>query len=211
MSEKNQPDLSLAERVKQLRRSKGLTQKDFAESLGIVQGYLSGIERGKKVPSDTLLMALCHVYQVTEDWLHGRNRENGTHFHKRERPRGKIVQIPLFRTIPEHFPEKWGDDVEYVTLPGVTEGCFAIVVDGDFMAPTIRTGDMAILRPGDDIANRSIVLMNNRWGEKILRRCRLKGAEIFFSSESSQYAPFKADSDTVIYGTVIDVWRQVRP
>ena len=64
-------EISVSQRIKQLRRAKGLTQKEFADSLGIVQGYLSGIERGKKIPSYTLLMALCFVYGVSKEWLSG--------------------------------------------------------------------------------------------------------------------------------------------
>lgn len=60
-------------RIKELRLARGLTQKNFAESLGIVQGYLSLIERGKKIPSRTLLMAICYVYSVREEWLYGDN------------------------------------------------------------------------------------------------------------------------------------------
>ena len=36
------------------RKISGLTQKEFGKKLGIVQGYLSDIENGRKVPSKTL-------------------------------------------------------------------------------------------------------------------------------------------------------------
>ena len=36
------------------RKKLGLTQKELGEKLGIAQGYLSDIENGRKVPSDTL-------------------------------------------------------------------------------------------------------------------------------------------------------------
>ena len=36
------------------RKMSGLTQKEFGKKLGIVQGYLSDIENGRKVPSKTL-------------------------------------------------------------------------------------------------------------------------------------------------------------
>ena len=36
------------------RKISGFTQKEFGKKLGIVQGYLSDIENGRKVPSKTL-------------------------------------------------------------------------------------------------------------------------------------------------------------
>ncbi len=52
--------------------------------------------------------------------------------------------------------------------------------------------------------------MTNKWGELILRRYRKTGDEEFFSPENTVYAPFKADSDTRIFGTVVDIWRRIK-
>jgi SOS-response transcriptional repressor LexA len=52
--------------------------------------------------------------------------------------------------------------------------------------------------------------MTNRWGEVILRRYRVAGEEEYFSPENTAYSPFKADSNTRIFGTVIDIWRKVK-
>lgn len=204
-------EITISQRIHQLRRSKGLTQKDFADSLGIVQGYLSGIERGKKIPSYTLLLAIRHIYGVDEDWLSG---EGGKEWGVNEAHlmEGVKTRTPLLKRIPAGFPDHISDEEigDYISLPGIPEGCFAIIADGDFMAPTIRDGDLVTFKPGGDIGNRSIVLMNNRWGEVILRRCRVKEGEVYFSPENSVYAPFKADTNTRIFGTVIEIWRKVK-
>ncbi len=207
-------EISISHRIKQLRLAKGLTQKAFADSLGIVQGYLSGIERGKKIPSHTLLMALCHIYSVREEWLSG---GNGAKFAemtqpKEQFPAGMATGIPLLKSIPEGFPDRLGDgDIcGYISLPDIPGGCFAIIAYGDFMAPTIRDGDLVIFKPGKAIGNRSIVLLNNKWGEAILRRCRVKVDEVYYSAENSVYAPFKADANTRILGTVVVIWRKVK-
>jgi repressor LexA len=207
-------EISVSHRIKQLRLAKGLTQKAFAASLGIVQGYLSGIERGKKIPSHTLLMALCHIYGVRAEWLSG---GNGAKFAEMTQPddhfsAGMATGIPLLKSIPEGFPDQLGseDICGEISLPDIHGGCFAIIADGDFMAPTIRDGDLVIFKPGKAIANRSIILLNNKWGEAILRRCRVKGDEVYFSAENSVYAPFKADANTRILGSVVDIWRKVK-
>ena len=49
------------------RESLGLTQAEFSELLGITQGYLSDLENGLKIPSDTLLLLLEHINKSQEE------------------------------------------------------------------------------------------------------------------------------------------------
>ena len=207
-------EISISQRIKQLRMARGLTQKAFADSLGIVQGYLSGIERGKKIPSYTLLMALCHVYGISKERLMGGNDADFAEaLHQNEHLLSlSTEEITLLKSIGEGFPDKISEKTitGFIRLPDIPEGCFAILADGDYMAPTIRDGDLVIFKPGDNIDNRSIVLMSNRWGEVILRRYRIAGDEEYYSPENTAYAPFKADADTRIFGIVVDIWRKLK-
>lgn len=209
------PDISIGLRIKQVRQTKKMTQKEFADSLGIVQGFLSGIERGKKSPSDTLLIALCHLYEINKEWLYdGRGDMPGS----TELP-DKLVEefiatrIPLLKRIPPGFPDALKDEdiCDYVSLPNGPQGCYAIITYGDFMAPTIRDGDLVIFKAAaGELSNKDIVLVNNRWNEAILRRYRVAGSDIFFSPDNPAYAPFKQNDSTKIIGTVTDVWRKVK-
>ena len=205
---------AVGRRIKELRRANGLTQKEFAESLGIVQGFLSSIERGTKTPSDTLQIALCRTYGVSREWLltgRGGKRAGGvTAPSVPVAPRG--AGTPLLGRVSRGFSEggEARDVIGQIALPGIPAGCFAIVVYGDYMAPTIRDGDLAIFTPGGVAENGFIVLVTNRWDEAILRRYREKEGEIFFSPDNAAYAPFQPDPDTRIIGTVVQVWRNVR-
>ena len=49
------------------RESLGLTQYEFSELLGITQGYLSDLENGVKIPSDTLLLLLEHINKSQDE------------------------------------------------------------------------------------------------------------------------------------------------
>lgn len=57
-------DMILADRIKNLREKHKLTQKEFAESLGVTQSALSKIERGVQMPSADTLIALREVYKI---------------------------------------------------------------------------------------------------------------------------------------------------
>lgn len=210
----NYSAIHTGQRIKEIRQLKGLTQKEFADSLGIVQGFLSGLERGKKIPSDTLLIALCHLYEINEDWL---SNGNGDIFRKKttEATSAKSSSnsdIPLLSVISPEFPDKVSDDeiFDHISLPNMPEGCFSIINYGDFMAPTIRDGDLVIFKADGSFQNRDIVLVHNRWGETILRRYRIKTSEIFLAPDNPAYAPFKPDPNTKIIGKVVDVWRKIR-
>ena len=194
-------------RIREARIALGLTQKDFAASLGIVQGFLSGIETGKKSPSDTLLIALTHSYGIDRDWL---ALGVGTAFKAAAFagvPAGG--KAPLLEVIPENFPQLGAPGGRYISVPDLPEGCYAIVCYGDFMAPTIRDGDLVIFTPEPGKKSGDIILVNNRWGEPILRRYRLRGADVYLAADNPAYAPFQPDQDTRTIGTVVEVWRKV--
>ena len=59
----------ISKNIKEIRKDWGLTQKEFAEKIFIKQGYLSSIERGKKRPSESILLAIQKVFNVSEEWL----------------------------------------------------------------------------------------------------------------------------------------------
>ena len=52
------------------RESLGLTQSDFSKALGITQGYLSDLENGVKIPSDTLLLFFEHIIKSQEEEIY---------------------------------------------------------------------------------------------------------------------------------------------
>ncbi len=205
---------SIGSRIKAARLAKGLTQTEFAEALGIVQGFLSGIEGGKKRPSDTLLIALCHHYRINEEWLFTGIGEMFREKDTIERTREDFLttRTPLFKKIPEGFPENINKEEinDYVFLPNIPEGCYALVAYGDFMAPTIRDGDLVIFSTKENLENGDIVLAHNRWGDAILRKYRLKDKETFLVSDNPVYSPFKPDRETRMIGKVLEVWRKIK-
>lgn len=56
-------------RVKELRCSLELNQKDFGERLGITKSAISNIETGRFNVTDTMLKLICSEFNVREEWL----------------------------------------------------------------------------------------------------------------------------------------------
>lgn len=66
----------IGERLKQLRNSLGLKQKDFAEACSTSPSFISDVEKGKSHLSINLLMALKVKFNIEYDYLlNGKNTE----------------------------------------------------------------------------------------------------------------------------------------
>jgi len=62
----------MPERLKQLRKEKGTTQKTIAAETGIAQRHYQDYEYGKKKPGSDALVALADYFDVSLDYLVGR-------------------------------------------------------------------------------------------------------------------------------------------
>ena len=59
----------LGERIKELRSFLGLTQQQFADSLGIKRNTIAKYETGRGDPIDAVVSLICKTYNVNENWL----------------------------------------------------------------------------------------------------------------------------------------------
>ena len=57
------------ERLKELRKSLGLTQQEFAERLGIKRNAVTNYEVGRNAPADMVISLICREFGVNEEWL----------------------------------------------------------------------------------------------------------------------------------------------
>lgn len=61
--------MTINERIKFLRKEKGLTQKTLASALGITQSGVSFLEQEGSSVSDQTIKLICTVFGVREEWL----------------------------------------------------------------------------------------------------------------------------------------------
>lgn len=57
------------ERIKELRKTLGLTLEKFGEPLGVTKTAVSRIENGGRGVTGQMLKAICLNYNVNEEWL----------------------------------------------------------------------------------------------------------------------------------------------
>ncbi|MCI8422040.1 MAG: helix-turn-helix transcriptional regulator [Lawsonibacter sp.] len=59
------------QRILQLRKQHGETQKDLGELLDVGKGHISEIERGNRTTSAERIALICKHYSVSADYLLG--------------------------------------------------------------------------------------------------------------------------------------------
>lgn len=57
------------QRVREVRKSLGLTMEKFGSSLGVGKTAISKIEGNERNLTDQMLLSICMVYNVNEEWL----------------------------------------------------------------------------------------------------------------------------------------------
>ncbi|MEG0366249.1 MAG: helix-turn-helix transcriptional regulator [Coprobacillus sp.] len=56
-------------RIKELRSVLGLSQKDFADKLGLTDTAISKIEKGDRNPSEQTIKSVCREFNIDYFWL----------------------------------------------------------------------------------------------------------------------------------------------
>lgn len=69
-------------RIKQIRKEKGLTQTEFGERIGVKGNTITNYETGLRNPTEAVLLSICREFSINETWL---RTGEGEMFKKRTR------------------------------------------------------------------------------------------------------------------------------
>lgn len=61
--------MRINDRVREIRNTLDLTQKEFGQRLAIAQSYLTNIETGKREVTEKIQKLICLQFNVNEEWL----------------------------------------------------------------------------------------------------------------------------------------------
>ena len=67
----NNDFITFSKRLRELRESLNMTQKEFAEHIGFTQATLSAYENSLKIPSLDIVMKIASKCEISIDWLCG--------------------------------------------------------------------------------------------------------------------------------------------
>ena len=160
--------MSFAERLKTLRKSKGLTQDEFSRQTGIGRSAVSMYESGKRMPSYKVLSDLSKFFQVSTDYL----LENSDVEVAPAAPSASraptvtryTYRIPVVGRVAAGQPilaQEEIIDYEYIDerLHKGGDQYFGLIVKGASMEPTIHDGDTIIVRVQESVESGQIAVV----------------------------------------------------
>jgi len=176
---------TIHERIRQLRKTRSMSQQEFSERVGSTRSIISQIEIGKINPSIDLLISLVREFDVNYDWLMEGRPEAAPTFslHDPEINYGRragqnrsgrpflenVPSIPQIKLVEAELQERYAevqneDELSYLALPPLhipqvkLDGDFrAFELANDWMEPTLQRGDVLV---GKQVAGRRSLDVN---------------------------------------------------
>lgn len=205
---------SSTNRVTALREKLNLSQKEFAEKIGITQGALSQLESGKSALSLGTVTKISQVFNVDCNWLIlGIEGQDDGHFHSYKKAL-KSPLIPLIKEeahagyITQYADEEYIQSLDVYKIPGFENGNYRLFeVEGDSMLPTVCPRETVITEQIKDISTFEnglvcVVVAQSGIVVKRLYRHESQPVSYLFKSDNPEYKTYSMSPDEII-----EIWQ----
>jgi repressor LexA len=192
----------IADTIKDIRKRNFLNQTQFANKIGVTQGSVSQWENGLTRPNSEQLKAISLAFNISTDELLEK----------------EITAIPLRRNslpilgsiacgqriTPDTTPEGYAD------IPDGIHADFALRCKGDSMEPTLRDGDLVLIRKQPEVEPGQIAAVNIN-NETTLKHVYPQENGILLVADNPQYqpifVPLGAYDEILIHGLAVGYTR----
>nr|DAL67249.1 MAG TPA: Repressor protein CI [Caudoviricetes sp.] len=177
---------SIGERIKEARKSAGLTQLELAKKTELSRSYIGDIEKDRYNPSvSTLQLIATATNTPLEDLLPST---------KTVSPAGRGVRIPVLGRVVAGIPieavEEILDYEEITPELAATGEFFALKIRGHSMEPRMMEGDVVIVRRQDDVESGDIAIVLVNGNEATVKRVKKQEDGItLIATNTSVYEP----------------------
>lgn len=199
---------SIGERIKDARKSAGLTQLELAKKTDLSRSYIGDIEKDRYNPSvSTLQLIATATNTPLEDLLPST---------KTASPTGRGVRIPVLGRVVAGIPieavEEILDYEEITPELAATGEFFALKIRGHSMEPRMMEGDVVIVRRQDDVDSGDVAIVLVNGDEATVKRVKKQPEGItLIATNTSVYEPHFysnkeiADLPVRILGRVVEL------
>lgn len=206
------PNEKTAERLKELRTKKGLSQAQLAKILNIDRSTVNKYESGQSRPI-RYINKLADLFGVSADYILGLDGES----RKEQNPPPKIVKIPVLGYAAAGIPIEAITDIEdYEEIPAeiAEKGkYFAWRVKGYSMSPRFLPGDMAIVKVQENCSGGDLCIVQIGGSEAAMKQVYKKANGIVLVALNPMVFPphfFTADEVQNLPVQIIGVVAEVR-
>lgn len=164
--------MAFAEKLKELRQQKGMTQSELAKLLKMQRSTLGMYETGKREPNFETLNMFANFFNVDMNTLMDMNNTSN------QNPSSPVrsIKIPVLGTVVAGVPLEAVENIigweEISPAMAATGEHFALRIKGTSMEPRICEGDIVVVRKQEDIesGDTAIVLING--GEATVKKVK---------------------------------------
>lgn len=148
--------------LKRLREEKEMTQAELGKALEISPSAIGMYEQGRRTPDIPTLKKIASYFNVSLDYLLGNSPAKSA----QQQSAGRGVRIPVLGRVVAGIPlDAIEEIIDYEEIPksmAATGEFFALQVKGDSMLPTLKDGDVVIVKkqPTVDSGDIAIILVN---------------------------------------------------
>jgi len=198
----------ISDKIKQIRRTHYLNQTEFANRIGVTQGAVSQWENGLTRPNFDQLRAISAAFGISVNDIIDETEEPRRDFDAINIRRSAV---PILGTIacgqritPDTTPEGYAD------LPDGIHADFALRCKGDSMEPTLKDGDIILIRRQPEVENGQIAAVNVN-GETTLKRVYFRSDGLHLIADNPGYQPIfipaYSDEEIIIHGLAVGYTR----
>ena len=189
-----------SERIRELRKMRGMSQQDLADKLDLNKVAISQYERGVRRPNIDIVSALCDIFNVSSDFLLGEDDMtirivNTDEIKKLDSSR----RIPVLGRVAAGIPIDAIEDI--IDWEDVTENApgeyFGLKIKGDSMMPRIVEGDVVIVHSQPDAESGDVVIVQINGDTATCKRLAKYDTGISLISFNPMYAPINFTNEEI--------------
>lgn len=177
---------SIGERIKEARKTAGLTQVELAKKTDLSRSYIGDIEKDRYNPSVSTLQLIAKATNAPLETLLPSTEP--------QQPAGRGVRIPVLGRVVAGIPIEATQEIlgyEEITPDLAKTGeFFALQVKGDSMLPKLEEGDIVIVKCQEDVETGDIAIVFVNGDEATIKQVKkVDGGIMLYGFNSDVYSP----------------------
>ena len=194
--EKKGLNILIGDKIKKLRKEKGLSQSDLAKIVGVTDKAVSTWECGSKIPRMGAVEKMVAFFGVTKSYLLTDDESNASLPNEKNViiPMDDVAMVPIVGRIPAGIPLLAQETiVGYQPIPMLANAdeYFCLRVSGDSMVGAgIPDGSVVLIRKQNCADDGNIVACMLNSDDATLKRYKQVGDTVLLIPENPKYKPF---------------------